>query len=214
MQQKCLAMTRYLVCPGRLAGVDTHTVRHLQRNSESNCHASPYPLAPWQITVPALLMPGRLATIQSSQHAAWAKASPAVAPLTREHACSQHKTAAMVQHLASLAMLRSPAVAPLTCEHACSQDKMAAMVQHLASLAILRSPAVVPLTREHACSQDKMAAMVKHLASLAEGRLILSFAPSTPALLLLKRIGEFFPKGSKVSPARTAQESCFVCPPS
>ena len=46
--------------------------------------------------------------------------------------------------------------------------------------------------------QEKMAAMVKHLASLAGDRLILSFAPSTPALLLLKRIGEFFPKGSKV----------------
>ena len=43
-----------------------------------------------------------------------------------------------------------------------------------------------------------MAAMVKHLASLANNRLILSFAPSTPALLVLKRIGEFFPKGSKV----------------
>ena len=43
-----------------------------------------------------------------------------------------------------------------------------------------------------------MAAMVKHLASLAGDRLILSFAPSTPALLVLKRIGEFFPKGSKV----------------
>ena len=40
--------------------------------------------------------------------------------------------------------------------------------------------------------------MVKHLASLAGDRLIISFAPSTPALLLLKRIGEFFPKGSKV----------------
>ena len=40
--------------------------------------------------------------------------------------------------------------------------------------------------------------MVKHLASLADNRLIISFAPSTPALLLLKRIGEFFPKGSKV----------------
>lgn len=46
--------------------------------------------------------------------------------------------------------------------------------------------------------QEKMAVMVKHLASLANDRLIISFAPSTPALLLLKRIGEFFPKGAKV----------------
>ncbi|CAK0732003.1 hypothetical protein CVIRNUC_000072 [Coccomyxa viridis] len=53
---------------------------------------------------------------------------------------------------------------------------------------------------------DKMAAMVKHLASLAEGRLILSFAPSTPALLLLKRIGEFFPKGSKATRAYLHKE--------
>ena len=68
----------------------------------------------------------------------------------------------------------------------------------------------MPLTRKHACSQDKMAAMVKHLASLADGRLILSFAPSTPALLLLKRIGEFFPKGSKVCPATPAQPSCIA----
>lgn len=40
--------------------------------------------------------------------------------------------------------------------------------------------------------------MVGHLASLSEKRLILSFAPSTPYYLILKRIGEFFPKGSKV----------------
>ena len=46
--------------------------------------------------------------------------------------------------------------------------------------------------------QEKMAEMVGHLASLAEGRLVLSFAPSTPYFLLLKRIGEFFPKGAKV----------------
>ena len=43
-----------------------------------------------------------------------------------------------------------------------------------------------------------MAEMVGHLASLSEQRLILSFAPSTPYYEVLKRIGEFFPKGSKV----------------
>ena len=41
--------------------------------------------------------------------------------------------------------------------------------------------------------------MVGHRARLAEGRLVLAFAPSTPYFLLLKRIGEFFPKGAKVS---------------
>ena len=62
-----------------------------------------------------------------------------------------------------------------------------------------------------------MAAMVKHLASLAGDRLILSFAPSTPALLLLKRIGEFFPKGSKVrravQPVSTGQTVCMCSQP-
>ena len=47
-------------------------------------------------------------------------------------------------------------------------------------------------------AQERMAEMVGHLAGLAEQRLILSFAPSTPYFLLLKRIGEFFPKGAKV----------------
>lgn len=40
--------------------------------------------------------------------------------------------------------------------------------------------------------------MVGHLAGLADNRLILSFAPSTLYYEILKRIGEFFPKGSKV----------------
>jgi magnesium-protoporphyrin O-methyltransferase len=47
-------------------------------------------------------------------------------------------------------------------------------------------------------AQDKMAQMVGHLAGLSKKRLILSFAPSTPYYEVLKRIGEFFPKGSKV----------------
>lgn len=49
-----------------------------------------------------------------------------------------------------------------------------------------------------ACSQDKADAMVGHLASLAEDRLIISFAPYTFSLALLKRIGELFPGPSKV----------------
>jgi magnesium-protoporphyrin O-methyltransferase len=39
--------------------------------------------------------------------------------------------------------------------------------------------------------------MISHLASLAEDRLIISFAPYTPWLALLKRIGELFPGPSK-----------------
>ncbi|MDJ0651297.1 MAG: magnesium protoporphyrin IX methyltransferase, partial [Xenococcaceae cyanobacterium MO_188.B19] len=39
--------------------------------------------------------------------------------------------------------------------------------------------------------------MISHLASLAESRLILSFAPKTCFLTILKKIGEFFPGPSK-----------------
>ncbi len=44
-------------------------------------------------------------------------------------------------------------------------------------------------------------AMLRHLASLAETRLIVSFAPKTPALSLLKKVGEFFPGPSKATRA-------------
>eukprot|EP00250_Pteridium_aquilinum_P005715 c15769_g2_i1 orf=159-1193(+) len=47
----------------------------------------------------------------------------------------------------------------------------------------------------------KAAGMIAHLASLAEKRLILSFAPETPFLAVLKRIGEFFPGPSKATRA-------------
>ncbi|KAK9918187.1 hypothetical protein WJX75_002121 [Coccomyxa subellipsoidea] len=53
---------------------------------------------------------------------------------------------------------------------------------------------------------ERMAEMVGHLASLSEKRLILSFAPSTPYYLILKRIGEFFPKGSKATRAYLHKE--------
>jgi magnesium-protoporphyrin O-methyltransferase len=41
--------------------------------------------------------------------------------------------------------------------------------------------------------QDEADRMISHLCSLAESRLILSFAPKTFALSLLKKIGSFFP---------------------
>ncbi len=43
--------------------------------------------------------------------------------------------------------------------------------------------------------------MLAHLASLAERRLIVSFAPKTPGLSLLKKVGEFFPGPSKTTRA-------------
>ena len=51
--------------------------------------------------------------------------------------------------------------------------------------------------------QDRVDAMIGHLASLSDQRLIVSFAPYTPALSVLKRIGELFPGPSKVC--------CCVC---
>lgn len=49
--------------------------------------------------------------------------------------------------------------------------------------------------------QEKADAMVQHLASLAEDRLIISFAPYTFALGLLKKVGELFPGPSKATRA-------------
>jgi magnesium-protoporphyrin O-methyltransferase len=48
--------------------------------------------------------------------------------------------------------------------------------------------------------------MVKHLASLAEHRLIVSFAPYTPLLALLKGIGQLFPGPSKTTRAYQLRE--------
>lgn len=55
--------------------------------------------------------------------------------------------------------------------------------------------------------QDKAGAMIGHLASLGENRLILSFAPYTPFLAILKRIGELFPGPSKATRAYLHSEA-------
>jgi magnesium-protoporphyrin O-methyltransferase len=47
--------------------------------------------------------------------------------------------------------------------------------------------------------QAKAAEMIAHLASISQSRLILSFAPKTPCLSLLKKIGSFFPGASKAT---------------
>jgi len=47
-------------------------------------------------------------------------------------------------------------------------------------------------------AQEKADAMIEHLASITEDRLIISFAPYTIALGLLKKVGELFPGPSKV----------------
>jgi magnesium-protoporphyrin O-methyltransferase len=52
--------------------------------------------------------------------------------------------------------------------------------------------------------------MISHLASMAQSRLILSFAPKTPALSILKKIGSFFPGASKATRAYLHKESDIV----
>lgn len=52
--------------------------------------------------------------------------------------------------------------------------------------------------------------MINHLSSLAKSRLILSFAPKTFLLTILKRIGEFFPGPSKTTRAYQHREEDIV----
>ncbi|NDC15170.1 MAG: magnesium protoporphyrin IX methyltransferase, partial [Synechococcaceae bacterium WB9_2_170] len=52
--------------------------------------------------------------------------------------------------------------------------------------------------------------MVRHLAGMAENHLIVSFAPYTPLLAVLKKIGELFPGPSKTTRAYTLREKGIV----
>ncbi len=58
--------------------------------------------------------------------------------------------------------------------------------------------------------QNEADKMISHLASMAQSRLILSFAPKTLALSLLKKIGSFFPGASKATRAYLHQEADIV----
>lgn len=55
-----------------------------------------------------------------------------------------------------------------------------------------------------------MEQMVLHLASLAESRVIVSFAPKTFVLSMLKKIGEFFPGPSKTTRAYQHKEADMI----
>ena len=57
---------------------------------------------------------------------------------------------------------------------------------------------------------EDAAKMISHLASLAESRLILSFAPKTLGLTVLKKIGEFFPGPSKTTRAYQHKENDII----
>ncbi len=52
--------------------------------------------------------------------------------------------------------------------------------------------------------------MVKHLCSLSKERLIVSFAPYTPLLAILKNIGKMFPGPSKTTRAYTLRERGII----
>jgi magnesium-protoporphyrin O-methyltransferase len=58
--------------------------------------------------------------------------------------------------------------------------------------------------------KEDAAKMIAHLASLADNRLILSFAPKTFALTILKKIGEFFPGPSKTTRAYQHRETEII----
>ena len=57
---------------------------------------------------------------------------------------------------------------------------------------------------------DQAMEMIKNLSSLADDRLILSFAPKTFLLTILKKIGEFFPGSSKATRAYQHREADVV----
>ena len=52
--------------------------------------------------------------------------------------------------------------------------------------------------------------MVKHLCNLSTSRLIVSFAPYTPLLAILKNIGKMFPGPSKTTRAYTLKEDGII----
>lgn len=58
--------------------------------------------------------------------------------------------------------------------------------------------------------QEKADEMISHLCSLAQSRVILSFAPKTFALTILKKIGSFFPGPSKATRAYLHREADVV----
>jgi len=58
--------------------------------------------------------------------------------------------------------------------------------------------------------QEKADEMISHLSSLAQSRVILSFAPKTCALSILKKIGSFFPGPSKATRAYLHREADVV----
>jgi magnesium-protoporphyrin O-methyltransferase len=88
-------------------------------------------------------------------------------------------------------------------------DKLTFAVQDLAGLTGKYHTVICLDVLIHYPTSDA-AEMIAHLASLAENRLILSFAPKTCFLTILKKIGEFFPGPSKTTRAYQHKEKEIV----
>lgn len=58
--------------------------------------------------------------------------------------------------------------------------------------------------------ETEIGRMISHLADRAQSRLIVSFAPKTPRLSALKKIGEFFPGPSKTTRAYQHRETDII----
>ncbi|MDJ1183993.1 magnesium protoporphyrin IX methyltransferase [Roseofilum casamattae] len=58
--------------------------------------------------------------------------------------------------------------------------------------------------------QEQADAMISHLCSLSKSRFIVSFAPKTCALTILKKIGSFFPGPSKATRAYMHKEKDII----
>ncbi|MFM7370196.1 MAG: magnesium protoporphyrin IX methyltransferase, partial [Sphaerospermopsis kisseleviana] len=58
--------------------------------------------------------------------------------------------------------------------------------------------------------QEKADEMISHLCSLAQSRIMISFAPKTFFLSILKKIGTFFPGPSKTTRAYLHREADVV----
>tara|TARA_Y100001968_G_scaffold328973_1_gene377259 strand:+ start:10792 stop:11493 length:702 start_codon:yes stop_codon:yes gene_type:complete len=58
--------------------------------------------------------------------------------------------------------------------------------------------------------QEVAEEMVKHLCNLSKSKLIVSFAPYTPFLAILKNIGKLFPGPSKTTRAYTLKENGII----
>lgn len=88
-------------------------------------------------------------------------------------------------------------------------DKLNFLVQDLESISGSFDTVICLDVLIHYPTEDAET-MIAHLASLAQSRLILSFAPKTCYLTVLKKIGELFPGPSKTTRAYQHKEADII----